>query len=576
MTVSSVIRKYRRHYLLIWLHSIFIALLALVPFLYLLQVHERVYTSRSWETLWFITGAVVFCLIVWGILTFQRGEALSAIGHRMDDELRTEVFDAVHRSGEQDAFRAYGDIATFRRGATGTFVSSLFDASLTPVFIGVLFLLHHVFGWVALAYIVVVTLLSYRSRKIWQRTRKEAKPLEDRAFAFGLSTAAKGETIRAMYLLPGVRRLWAGLQNQASEVYIEGQRQAGSIDAALATLRHAQLVIVLGVGAVLYLQDEITTATAFAAFIIMMRGVSPILTIASNWPVLQETQDAMSRLNELLEKYAPETKTSLPDLQGQVTCEHVGSVTPGGKKILNGIHFTIPKSSILGVIGPSGAGKSTFLKLLAGGQKPSLGSVKIDRFPISQWPPEQLGPSIGYLPQSVDLLPGTIWDNVSRFDIRNEETNAKVLEALRMAGALEMVQQKDVGLDFELAMDGAPLSGGQRQRLGLARAFYGSPKLVIMDEPNSALDADGERVLAYSITELKRAGGTVVFSTHKADLLEICDYILVIMDGYQHSFSTRNDILNRFKVGGNKTVSITGDDDPSDGTEPMALEGSDR
>lgn len=284
----------------------------------------------------------------------------------------------------------------------------------------------------------------------------------------------------------------------------------------------------------------------------------------------------MSRLNELLEKYAPETRTALPDLKGQITCEHIGFVTPGGKKILNGIHFTVPKGSILGVIGPSGAGKSTFLKLLTGGQKSSLGTVKLDGFPLLQWPPEQLGPSIGYLPQSVDLLPGTIWDNVSRFDLRNDETNAKVLEALRMAGALEMVQQKDVGLDFELAMDGAPLSGGQRQRLGLARAFYGFPKLVVMDEPNSALDADGERMLAFSITELKRAGGTVVFSTHKADLLDICDYILVIMDGYQHSFSTRSDILNRFRVGGNKTVRVTGDGDPADEDEPKTLEGSDQ
>jgi ATP-binding cassette, subfamily C, type I secretion system permease/ATPase len=222
--------------------------------------------------------------------------------------------------------------------------------------------------------------------------------------------------------------------------------------------------------------------------------------------------------------------------------------------LLNGIHFSVPAGSVVAVIGPSGAGKSTLLRLLAGAAQPTSGQVKIDGFPLNQWPDTQRGAGIGYLPQSVDLLPGTIAQNVSRFAPQGKEENTAILEALGRAGAVEMVQGTDRGLDFVLAPDGAPLSGGQRQRIGLARAYYGSPRLLVMDEPNSALDAAGEKDLAYSILEMKRAGTSVVFSTHKTNLLEISDYVLVIKDGYMHSFSSRDDVIGRLEKSGNRIL----------------------
>lgn len=573
MTVSSLLRAYRGRYLTIWSHSFFIALLALTPFIYLMQVHERVYASRSWDTLGFITAAVVFAMLVWTALKYYRERALQAIGHTIDERLRTEVFDAVHRSGEKDAFRAYVDIGTFRQGVTGSFVGNLLDASLAPIFIAVLYLLHPVFGWMAILYLLAIGLLSYVSRRIWKGIRADAKPLEDRAFGFGIATAAKSQTIRAMHLLPGVRRKWATLQDEATEIYMDGQRRAGLPDAALNLLEKAKIVIVIGVAAVLYLQDLVSASTGLAAFIIMMRGLGPVFSVARSWHVVQETRDAMGRIDALLERYAVTEKAPLPYFEGQLSCEGVGIVTPGGKSLLNGVQFSVPSGCILGVVGPSGAGKSTLLSLLSGGMAANRGTLKLGGFPIDQWPVEQLGPAIGYLPQGVDLLPGTIRDNVSRFAPATEETNAKVLEALRMAGALEFVQSRDVGLDFELAMDGAPLSGGQKQRIGLARAFYDMPKLVVLDEPSSALDAAGERTLAFSVAEIKRAGGTVVFSTHKAGLLDICDYILVIMDGYQHSFSTKEDMMNRFRLSGNQGLRIVaGSDTEDDVTEGDAAQ----
>ena len=556
MTVSSVLRGYQRPYLSIWLHSIFITILALVPFIYLLQVHERVYSSRSWETLFFLTLIVALALLTWGVLTHFRNEALRAIGFQIDAALRTKVFDAVHRSGEQDAFRAYQDIANLRSGITGPLVAHVFDASLTPIFIVVLFLLHPVFGWVALGYVAVLASLSQGSRRIWRDMRQSTKDPEDRAFGFGLASAAKQEVVRAMRLLPGVRRHWSGLQAEATRTQMAGQSSAGLVDAIIATLERGQLVLVIGVSALLYLGNEITAATGFAAFMIMRRGVGPILAVAKNWPVLQETRDAMARIDALLDRHSPPPKAPLPALVGQITCAHAGHVTRQGQTILSGVHFALPAGVILGVIGPSGAGKSTLLRMLCGAIPTNAGALTIDDFPIEQWPEDQIGPALGYLPQSVDLLPGSIHDNVARFEGASEAVTEMVVDALGLAGALPIVQAQDRGLEFPLGPEGSPLSGGQRQRIGLARAFYGRPKLLLLDEPSASLDAASETALCDSLVALKEAGSTVIFTTHKAGMLEICDYVLVIMNGYMHSFSTRDDMRNRFRLSGNAMMSL--------------------
>lgn len=556
ITVFSLLRNHSASYRTIWLHSVFIALIALTPFLFLMQINERVHTSRSWDTLWFLSAIFGLALAVLGILSYYRADALRAIGYLIDQDLRTKVFDAVHRSGANDAFRGYADIAAFRNGTTGSFATSLLDATFAPLFIAILFLLHPAFGWLGVGFIFVIAFLSYRSRKIWKDVKATSKKLEDRAFAFGLATASKHEIVRVLNLLPGVRRVWAGMQDEVAEVQLDGQGRAGVYDAILLTLERSKIVLVVGLGAVLFLLDEITAATSFAAFIVMLRGLGPVIAVARNWSTLQEVQDAAARIVELLETYPPVEKAKLPPLVGTITCDQVGLVAPGGQPILAGIKFNLPAGSILGVIGPSGAGKSSLLRLLVGAQQPSQGSVKIDGFPVEQWPQDQLGPSLGYLPQAIDLLPGTILENVSRFQPASDTTSEQAIEALRMAGALDMVQSRGRGLDYQLGVDGSPLSGGQKQRLGLARALFGDPKLVILDEPNAALDAESEQALAKALTRIRTNGGTIVFSTHKAGLLGICDYILVVLDGYMHSFATRDEMFAQFQLSGNTLVEI--------------------
>lgn len=560
MNISILLKRYSFHYFVLWLVSAFAACLSLTPFLYLMQIHSRVYASRSWETFTFLTILTVFLLIVWAAIGYYRDNALSAIGFDIDHQLRTSVFDAVHQGGEKDAFKSYADVATFRDGVTGSFVGNLLDSSLTPLFVAVLYLLHPVFGWVAVAYILVIAALGYYARRIWKAARRSAKPLEDRAFAFGLATASKSDVVRAMGLLPGVRREWSVLQSEASDDLMRGKVSARRVESIMSMLQKGLMVLIVGVGAVLYLLDEVTAEVGFAAFTVMLRGVSPVLGIAKNWSTVQETRDAMERLNTLLQKNQSEPKTTLPKMKGHLACDQVYYRTGNGKNLLSGIRFSVPAGSAVAVIGPSGAGKSTLLRLLAGAAKPTSGQIKIDGFPLDQWPDEQRGAGIGYLPQSVDLLPGTVGENVSRFLPADEDSTA-ILEALGRAGALEMVQGLERGLNFRLGPDGSPLSGGQRQRIGLARAYFRVPKVIVLDEPDSALDAAGEKHLAYSILEMKREGASVFFSTHKTTLLDVCDYVLVIKDGYMHSFSTKGDMLGRLEKSGNRLISQEGDDD---------------
>ncbi|PYF07459.1 ATP-binding cassette subfamily C exporter for protease/lipase/ATP-binding cassette subfamily C protein EexD [Rhodobacter viridis] len=562
MKVSSIFQSMKGKYLQIWFHSVFIALLALVPFIYMLQVSTRVYNSRSWETLFFLTALTLALLMIWTVLHHFRGRALFAIGLSIDADLRQGVFDAVHRGNTPEAFRAYADLGTVRQVLTGPLIELLMDAVLAPIFIAVLFVLHPAFGGLALLYIAALALLGTRARRIDHEMRKCARAHEDQAFAFGIATAARREAIRAQNILPGVRREWINLETKAAKVSLEGEQRTGVLESAIHVLQQSQMVLTMGLGAVLYLLDKVSPADGMAAFLVMTRGIGPALSLARNWSMINEFRVATTRISALLASVPPSADLALPPMVGRVSCENLGLAGSDGKPILSGIRFDVPAGSIVGVIGPSGAGKSSLLRVLSGAMRPDTGTVRIDGFPIEQWPEAQHGDATGYLPQEMDLLPGTIWQNVTRFAPFDPSRSAEVTEALRRAGALDIVQARGRGLGFQLQDGGVPLSGGQRQRIALARAFYGKPRVIILDEPNSALDAEAEARLIETMLDLGRSGSTIFFSTHKSNMLGCCDYILVIMDGYMHSFATRDEILWRLRAAGNPLLQMPPQDAP--------------
>lgn len=549
-SVLDILRHYRSAYMRVFFHSVFIALLALSPFLYLMQVHERVYLSRSWETLGFITLIIAIMMAAWGILSWARQSALNAVGLEIDTRLRELVFIAIHSHPGANATQYLTDVGRFREGLTGTFIASAFDSILSPLFIAVLFLLHPAFGWTCLVFLAIVGGLSYLNSRIWRQVRDEEDRARARGFNFGLSTSRSADTIVSMNMLGGITRKWMALTRTAPGDAMPARENATRMDAVLSLLRRSELVIIIGVGAVLYLANEISAGIAFAAFIVMMRGVNPVLNVVQNWKVVGETIKAYDNLDTLIRTTQPPRRSHLPALNGRVTC--AGLTWYGGRKdpILRGISFDLAAGASLGIIGPNGAGKSSLLALLAGRHVPYAGEIRIDGYPRDQWPIDQIGAASGYLPQSVDLFPGTIWENVARFNTYDDDSNAKVLEAIELAAASDIIKALPDGLNTALGHDGTPLSGGQKQKIGLARALWGNPKLLILDEPNAALDAAGERQLLETLRLLRRRGTTLILTTHKPGLLDMCDQLLILKDGIVQALGARDDILDRIASAG--------------------------
>lgn len=347
LTVKQALRRFAPKYLMIWGHSVFITLLAFTPFLYLRQVMGRVYDSRSWETLIFLTAIVVFAVVVMRILHYFRAIALAGIGEQINEQLRSRIFTVVHERGEKDSFRYFGDVSALRNGLTGSFIASAMDASLSPLFIGVMYLLHPVLGLAAIGFVGVIGLISILKAQKIKRIKADVKPLEDQAFAFGLATSSKHSAIRSMNLLPGIRRKWLDLQAEASQVSVGGQGAVAIYDGFLGFLRASEIVLIVGLSAVLYLLDEITADVGFAAFIIMMRGVTPILAIAQNWGVIEETRSAYTRLETLLSEADTRQRIAPNELEGELSCETLGFWRKTGARSCKALAFVCRRVACL-------------------------------------------------------------------------------------------------------------------------------------------------------------------------------------------------------------------------------------
>ncbi|OYW31649.1 MAG: type I secretion system permease/ATPase, partial [Azorhizobium sp. 12-66-6] len=293
--------------------------------------------------------------------------------------------------------------------------------------------------------------------------------------------------------------------------------------------------LILGLGAYLAINREISPGMMIAASIIVGRCIQPIEMAIGNWKGIVATRSAFRRVQELLRMSPPPaTRMRLPDPTGALQVENLVAHAPGRDvPVLRGVSFAVPAGAVLGVIGPSAAGKSSLARVLVGVWPASAGAVRLDGSDLSHWDPEQLGRCLGYLPQDVELFAGSIADNIARFTARDE---AQVVQAAQMAGVHEMIQRLPRGYNTEIGESGASLSGGQRQRLALARAIYGSPALVVLDEPNASLDAAGEQALMVAVQALRKAGRTVVLVTHKTNSLGLCDYILLLNEGVVHGF----------------------------------------
>ena len=528
--------------------SLFINLLAFVGPLYMLQIYDRVITSRNVTTLIVLTLIAAFLLIAYALLEKVRSAVLVRLGLLFAARARAPLFNAVLRGtllqpsgGHSQALR---DLDTLREFLTGTGLISFCDAPWAPIFVVGCFILHPWYGFVATAGAVLIFALAVANEFMTRGQLKTASVNSVMAASYASATFRNAEVLYAMGMLNGLRQRWLTRQDQGLKLQAVASDRAGYLIAASKFVRAFLQIAILGVGAYLSIEQELTPGAMIAASIIMGRALAPVEMAVANWKLFIAARTAFERIRGLLIMLPEETpKMALPPPEGHISVENIIAAPPGSKEaVLRGVSFALQPGEILGVVGPSAAGKSSLARVLVGVWAPAVGKVRIDGSDLSHWNIDQLGRHIGYLPQDVELFSGTIAENISRF---GEQDAENIIAAAKMAGVHEMIQLMPAGYNTQIGDGGQALSGGQRQRIGLARALYGNPAFIVLDEPNASLDSDGEAALLTAIQVLRQQRCTLLLITHKTNILAIVDKIMILSGGQVQGYGSRDQVLSK-------------------------------
>ncbi|WP_119157222.1 type I secretion system permease/ATPase [Caldimonas tepidiphila] len=537
----------RHSFVMAGFFSLFINLLMLAPVFYMLEVYDRVLPSSGEATLLMLTLLVLFLFAVMGALDWVRSQILIAVSARIDGTLGPRVFDGVFARGLQGGGRGpsaqpLGDLMQLRQFLTGAGLLAFFDAPWVPVYIAVMFLFHPVFGAVGLASAGVLLALALWGELRTRADLEQATQVSQEISQHTQQQLRNAEVIEALGMLPRLRERWAARQAHAMSLQMRASRRGGAVGVASKMFRLAIQSLILGLGAWLAIRGQITGGSVIAGSILLGRALAPLDLIINGWRGFQGARGAYRRLEALLAALPRcADPMALPAPQGALALEQL-TVQPAGAEapLLRNVSLALPPGASLAIVGPSGAGKSTLLRAMLGLHEPASGSVRLDGAELAQWSREQLGRHVGYLPQDVELLDGTVAENISRFGPAEPE---RVLAAARAAGVHEIILRLPQGYETWLSSGGQALSAGQRQRIGLARALYGAPCLVVLDEPNANLDQDGELALAQTLRHLKAQGQTVVVTTHRPGLLAQMELLAVVVEGQLTRFGPRETVL---------------------------------
>lgn len=527
--------------------SLAINLLYLSGPLYMMQVYDRVISSGSEITLLMLSIALLLGYAALAGLDAVRARVLTRASVRLDHQMAARVMTAViDRTARGGSTRSQllRDFDTFRQFITGAGVHAVFDLPWAPIYILVIFAMHPLLGAFALACCVILILLAFLNELAVKSPLSEANEAASRNYIFTEMSLRNTEVVRAMGMTAGLLRRWSRDRIRLIERQVTASDRASTMQSLIRFSRLSMQSLILGVGAYLVIERLTTAGAMFAASILLGRALQPIEQIVGSWRGLVSARGAFLRLRELLNAHPPrETGLTLPRPDGQLSVDGLSFAPPGtSKAILRGVSFRIEPGEVLGIIGPSGAGKSTLARHLVGVQTPSAGAARLDGADISTWIRSSLGQHLGYLPQDVELFADSIAANICRFD---EGDDNAIIAAAKLAGVHEMIVRLPEGYDTQVGEGGAILSGGYRQRIGLARAVYGNPSLVVLDEPSSNLDAEGDAALAHCILQLKQRGTTVVLISHRPATIGVCDKILVLREGVAEMFGPRNEVLSR-------------------------------
>jgi PrtD family type I secretion system ABC transporter len=529
------------------LFSLALNLLLLAPALYMLQVFDRVLTSRSGETLAVLSLAVLIALLTMAALDVMRAYLLAAVGAALDRMLGPKVLEGLlgeaARLGGRDHAHALRDVHCLRSFFSGAGILALFDAPWLPIFLLIITLFHPLMGALALFGALTMLTLAFFNERLTHAPLERAQTEGRKAARFIDLSLRNAEVVNALGMLPAVTRRWTELNERALAEQAGATRAGAALSGMTKFTRQSIQSAMLALGAYIVLDQQVTAGVMIAATILLGRALAPVEQLVAGWRALVEARAAWRRLDALFSAPAAETRTVLPAPEGKLAAEAVVFGLRGASKpIIRGASFSINAGEALGIVGPSASGKSTLARLLIGIHRTSAGTVRLDGADVSAWPRESLGRHIGYMPQDVELFPGTVTQNIARLEAPD---SAEVIRAAQRAHVHEMVLRLPQGSDTELGEAAGALSPGQRQRIALARALYGDPRLVLLDEPNANLDAEGEQALAATLRGLKEEGVTLVVIAHRPSLLDSVDKVLVMRDGAVEAFGPRSEILQR-------------------------------
>ena len=544
--LKQTIIKAKKSIFMAGLFSMFINVLMLVPPLYMLQLYDRVLTSRSESTLYMLTLIVIVLFVTMGLLEVVRSRVLVKFGNRFANILSNRIFESTfelaNKKPEAASSRLMGDFTQLRQFLTGNGLFAFFDAPWIPIYIIVLFLFHPYFGFFAIFAAIILVAITFLNEYTTKEKMDNANTLNRDSMMQLEANIRNAEVINAMGMKTNVRKKWEEKYFGFLNAQNDASNKAGIWSNLSKTLRMFFQSMILGLGAYLAVNMELSAGMMIAGSIIMGRALAPLDLMIATWKGFSGARMSYKRIDQLLKDF-PKNKEymELPAPKGFISVEGVYAKPPASNKYtLENLNFSINKGDILGVIGASAAGKSTLARIILGVWPVQIGTVRIDGADISQWDREHLGKYIGYLPQDIELFSGTISENIARF---NEVDSQKVIEAAMKAGVHEMILRLPEGYDTVIGSGAVVLSGGQRQRIGLARAIYDNPVFVVLDEPNSNLDEQGELALLKTVEELKQSGTTVVIITHRPNILKVTNKILIMNSGKIERYASTEEIL---------------------------------
>lgn len=530
----------------VFVFSLVINFLLLAPTIYMMQVSERVLQSRNFTTLVMLTILILLVLAAMGALEWARTRIMVAIGARLDNNLGTRLMETSHRFGIEDigdgGRRLLSDLVVVRTFITGYGALAALDAPWIPIFIVVALVLHPTFAMVVLVGAVVMLVLTYFTERSTREPLEQASASAAEAARFASINMRHCEVIEAMGMLPAMVKRWQDRQGRYVVEQARASDRAGVLSGFSKFVRMTNQSLVMGVGGMLFLQGEVSPGIIFAASILASRITGPVEQLLATWSQWSNVLDSWRRLDDAL-SYTERTYSGvrLPAPKGEVSLEGVFGGPPGpATPFLQNITLKIPPGSSVAVVGSSASGKSSLLRLITGVWEPKVGTVRIDGADLRTWPRTELGPYIGYLPQDVELIEGTVAENIARLGSIDSE---KVVAAAQAAGVHDMILGLKEGYGTQVGANGAFLSGGQRQRIALARAMYGAPPLLVLDEPNANLDEAGEIALDVALQAARKRGQTSLIVSHRPIAIRNCNLMLVMHAGQVSLYGPRDNVL---------------------------------